>query len=220
MWAAYWYDHFLDWELVPEGALDAKDRYEYLTALNKSGLKQPERAGFLPFTMLELYQRLRKEFNLWRHAPDKRTRKWIEERIISDAGMLGHYVADGSTPLHTTVHYRGWVAGYPNPNHYTTDNTLHDRFEIEYVRTHILIGDILPGVNPKPRLLNDPRTEIMVYLRTDRSLVGPLYELEKAAPFNAQTTAPDHKQFVINRLTAGANMLRDLWWTAWVKSEQ
>lgn len=220
MYAAYWYDHFLDWELVPEGALDSKDRYEYLIALHKSGLNPPQRAGFLPFHILELYQRLRKEFNLWRHATDKRTRRWIEERVISDAGILGHYVADGSTPLHTTVHYTGWVAGYLNPNHYTTDKTFHDRFEIEYVRTHILIGDILPGINANPRVLNDPRAEIMAYLAKDRSFLLPLYELEKEETFNARTTAPDHKQFAIDRLTAGANMLRDIWWSAWVKSEQ
>lgn len=220
MYAAYWYDHFLDWELVPAGALDAKDRYEYLAALNTSGLKQPERAGFLPYHILELYQRLRKEFNLWRRATGPHERRWIEARIIHDAGILGHYVADGSSPLHTTVHYNGWVEGYPNPNNYTTDKTLHNRFEIDYVRTHIKIRDLRSGARAAPRLLTDPRADIMEYLEKDRSLLPRLYDLEKQARFDAQTTAPGHKEFVVERMTAGSKMLRDIWWTAWVQSAE
>jgi len=34
---------------------------------------------------------------------------FIEHKIVFYAGWLGHYVGDGSQPLHTTIHYNGWV---------------------------------------------------------------------------------------------------------------
>ena len=38
-------------------------------------------------------------------------------------GVMGHYVGDGSQPLHTTVHFNGWVGD--NPKGYTTKQTFH-----------------------------------------------------------------------------------------------
>jgi hypothetical protein len=216
---AFAYDHFLDLEMVPTEALAAEDRFAYLVALYQAGVKQPEMAGFVHFHILELYQRLRTEFHLWRNARDKRTRKWIEQRIINDAGTLGHYASDAANPHHATVHYNGWAKDYPNPNGYTTDNTFHGRFESEYVSAHILINDLLPLINGQPRLLENPRAEIIAYLKNSNSLVERLYQLEKQARFDKQTSAPEHKRFAIDRLVAGVEMLRALWWTAWMKSE-
>jgi hypothetical protein len=216
---AYSYDHFVDMEMVPPAAFNAEDRYAYLVALYQAGVKEPEKAGLVHFHMLELYQRLRTEFHLWRTAKDKKTRQWIEERIINDAGLLGHYVSDGANPHHTTIHYNGWDKNTPNPNGYTTDNTFHGRFESEYVQSHIVIGDLLPLVKPQPRVIENPRAEIIAYLRNSNSLVERLYQLDKQAKFDKLTTAPENKAFAIDRLVAGAEMLRALWWTAWMKSE-
>ncbi|MDX6695808.1 MAG: hypothetical protein QOF02_3411 [Blastocatellia bacterium] len=216
---AFSYDHFVDMEMVPAAAFNAEDRYAYLVALYDAGIKKPETAGLLSFHIVELYQRLRAEFYLWRNAKDKRTRQWIEERIINDAGILGHYVADGANPHHTTIHYNGWDKHTPNPNNYTTDNTFHARFESEYVQTHISINDLLPKMNKTPSVLNNPRADVLQYLRDSNSQVVRLYEIEKRNTYNKNTTAPENKEFAIERLVAGAQMLRNLWWTAWVKSE-
>lgn len=216
---AFSYDHFLDLEMVPPAALETEDRYAYLTALYQAGVKQPETAGLAHFRMLELYQRLRTEFHLWRNAKDKRARKWIEQRIINDAGTLGHYVSDAANPHHATVHYNGWAKDYPNPQGYTTDNTFHGRFESEYVGSHIVIDDLLPLINPRPRVVENPRAEIIAHFRNSNALVERLYQLDKQARFDAKTTAPEHKRFAVDRLVAGAEMLRALWWTAWLKSE-
>jgi hypothetical protein len=217
--AAFSYDHFIDMEMVPTAAFDAKDRYAYLVALYQAGIKKPEVAGLLPFHIMELYERLRAEFYLWRNAKDKQTREWIEERIINDAGTLGHYVSDGANPHHTTVHYNGWNKDYPNPNNYTTDDTFHRRFETEFVRKNVTIKDLLPRINKQPRTLDNPRAEVLKYLRDSNSQVTRLYEIDKRNAFNEQTTAPENKEFAIERLVAGVQMLRDLWWTAWVRSE-
>lgn len=216
---AFAYDHFLDLEMVPAAALDAEDRYSYLVALYQAGVKEPEKAGLAQFHILELYQRLRTEFNLWRNAKEKKTRQWIEERIIQDAGILGHYVSDAANPHHATIHYNGWDKNTPNPNSYTTDNTFHGRFESEYVQTHIVISDLLPLISASPRLIQNPRAEIIAHFKNSNSLVERLYQLDKQAKFDKVTSAPENKQFAIDRLVAGIEMLRALWWTAWVKSE-
>ena len=48
--------------------------------------------------------------------------------------------------------------------------------------------------------------------------VERLYRLDKASPFNGSNTTPANKAFAVERLAAGATMLRDLWWTAWITS--
>ena len=209
-------DHYIDMEFVPEGALlTATDRYAFIEALQKAGRK-PAEAGFVPYRIMELFQTLRMEFRLWRVTKDRITRAMIEERIINDAGILGHYVTDGANPHHTSMHHNGWVGD--NPKGYSTDKTMHYRFEGQYVETHLQLNDLLPLVGTV-RVIAKPREEVVAYLQASRAQLETLYELEKKESFNDVTKSDEHKQFVSKRLAAGAQMLRDLWWTAWVTSE-
>jgi hypothetical protein len=212
-------DHFIDMEMVPPdrlaAALAAPNRYAYADTLRAAGVSAAT-YGFLPFRILELSQRLRVEFRLWRTAPNDQVREWIQARIINDAGLLGHYVADGSNPAHTSVNYNGWTGS--NPNGYATDKHFHSRFESAYVQTHIDIQDVLPGVDPTAQSVGDFRPAIIAYLRATNAEIEHLYQLDKAAPFDANTSAPENKQFTATRLAAGAQMLRNLWWTAWITS--
>jgi hypothetical protein len=91
-------DHAINLELVPPGGLEARDRFVYLAMLEKAG--ETSAVGMAPFRTLEMYQRLRIEFRLWRKTTDPQTRGWIEQRIINDAGLLGHYV--------TSIIMAGW----------------------------------------------------------------------------------------------------------------
>ncbi len=214
-------EHFLDYEMIPAasraGALAAKDRFAYADTLRAHGVDAAT-AGVLPFAMLEVTQRLRVSFRLWRSAPNDQVRTWIEARIINDAGILGHYVADGSNPAHTTIHYNGWVGA--NPNGYATDTRFHGRFESAYVQTQIKLEDLTPRMTSAAQAFAELRPAIISYFLTTHADVERLYQLDKAIPFGPETTAPGHKAFAVTRLAAGATMLRDLWWTAWVTSEQ
>jgi hypothetical protein len=211
-------EHFIDMELVPParlaGALKATDRFAYLDTIAAAG-KEGSTMGILPFKMLEMTQLLRVDFRNWRTAPDS-LKPFIEQRIIDDAGILGHYVADGSNPMHTSVQYNGWTG--PNPNGYATDNRTHSRFESIYVGANIKLSDITSRMDTVARVFPDLRSAIIDYLKESNSHVEELYKIDKAHTFDANTTAPENKAFVIDRLTAGARMLRDLWWTAWVTS--
>ena len=211
-------DHFIDVEMVQPAvltaALRAPDRYAYLDTLAAGGVKGSV-MGLLPFRIIELSQRLREEFRLWRVAPDS-TKTWIEARIVNDAGILGHYVADGSNPAHTSIHYNGWVG--PNPNGYATDRRFHARFESAYVGGHITLADVLSRVDTTARIFPDFRAAVIAYLGESNAQIERLYQIDKAHPFDASTTAPENKAFTADRLAAGASMLRDIWWTAWMTS--
>jgi len=216
--SAYAPDHFLDMELVPETAMKALNRYEFTAEMIKAGQK-PTTAGFVPYRMLESFQTLRIEFRLWRAEKDGNKRKWIEQRILNDAGILGHYVSDSANPHHTTIHFNGWTGA--NPNGYTVfsrERGIHFRFEEEFVSAKIVLNDILPLINQTPRVIEKPREELWEYLKSSNKLVEPLYILDKKEQFSTTNNSPEHKKFVAERLAAGAQMLRDLWWTAWTTS--
>jgi hypothetical protein len=216
---AYAFDHYIDLEVVPDSALLAPDRYEYLSWLEAHGLENPaQRAGLLPYHILELYQRLTVEFALWRRAPDATTRRFVEARIVNDAGILGHYVTDGANPHHATIHFNGWDAKTPNPRGFTTDRSFHRRFESDYVTARIKVGDLLPRVSAWPRAVDDARTDVLAFLRASNARVERLYELEQIEGFGAGTTAVTHREFTIERLVAGVEMLRALWLSAWLES--
>jgi hypothetical protein len=216
---AFRYDHYVDLENLPPGALDAPDRFVYLRALYAAGLDRPERdAGFLPFRILELQQRLTSGFARWRAAGSPRERAWLEERIIHDAGILGHYVADASQPHHTTIHFNGWSRDAPNPEGYTTSRDFHARFESAFVNAHLSPDHILPRVTPGARVLEAVRAAILDYILESHMQVVPLYELEKRHGFRTDVAAPETVDFTADRLAHAAEMLRSLWYTAWIQS--
>ena len=220
---AYSYDHYIDLENVPAGVLDAPDRWVFVRRLHEAGMDRPERdAGFLPFRIVELYQRLVTEWRLWRAETDPRRREWIEQRIVNDAGVLGHYVTDAANPHHSTIHFNGWNADAPNPEGYTTDREFHWRFESLFVKAHVRYGDVRPHVPAAARnVAGDARAAVMAEIQESNGLVDTLYRLEKEigfdpdGPLRAQT-----RDFAADRLAAGAATLRDLWWSAWLESAE
>jgi hypothetical protein len=214
------YDHYIDFEVIPDSVLEIADRFRYLAALQRIGVADPARdAGILPYRIVEMYQGLVVQWRLWRNEQDPARRAWIEHRIINDAGILGHYVTDGSNPHHTTVHHDGWRADYPNPRGFTTERGFHSRFESRFVEAQISLPDLLPHVQPQPRRLDETRTEVLAFLRASHGRLERLYELDQVEAFGPANRNPAHREFAIERLAAGANMLRDLWWTAWLDSE-
>jgi hypothetical protein len=212
-------EHYMDMEYVPAALLALPNRFEFMLALAKQKKMSGGQTGMLPFRIVELFQTIRINFRLWRNAPNPTTRGWIEARIIDDAGVLGHYVGDASNPLHTTMHHNGWV-GKKNPNKFTTDNTLHARFEGKFVEAQITVADVRPRVRAEARVIAQPRQEIVKFINESHAQVEPLYRLEQQEKFTETTTAPSHKTFVVDRLAAGATFLRDLWWTAYITSAE
>jgi hypothetical protein len=207
-------DHFVDFDKPQNFEAIPDNRYKYADWLRSVG-KEPKDIGFLPYSILEGYQKIQVLFRMWRDPQHASERAQIEQNIVYYAGVVGHYVADGSQPLHTTIHYNGWTTS-SNPD-FNTREPLHWRFEGEYVKAQIKPADFDAMVKPAKRL-QDPFAEIMKFLFESHSRVEKLYEMDKAARWDDKNQNPESKRFVAERLAAGSQMLANLWYTAWMNS--
>jgi hypothetical protein len=216
-------EHFIDLEYADLAGPLPRRRYDYIRALAAAQAAHPdlqltpEKVGLQPYVTLELYERLKSAMRDYRALlAAKKDTKPSECEITFLAGWLGHYVADGSMPLHTSFQYNGWIG--PNPNGYTTEHHIHALFESDFVHANIQEADLLPAVRASsPTVLGDVFDEYLKYLRHSSTLVEKTYQLEKVGAFAAAGT-PAGKAFVDDRLTAGAEELRDIIYTAWIKS--
>ena len=113
------------------------------------------------------------------------------------AGWLGHYVADGSNPLHTTIQYNGWTGA--NPNGYTTSDKIHWQFEGLFVKENLAKLDFAPMVKTPTSPLADEWKDYLAYLRQSNGLVEKLYQIEKTGAFTA-TVSDDPESFDSEKL--------------------
>jgi hypothetical protein len=208
-------DHFIDMEKTEDFQNLPNDRYKYGNWLRSQG-KDPKDIGYLPYSILEYYEKIQVLFRLWRDPQQAADREQIEQNIVYYAGVLGHYVADGAQPLHTSNHYNGW-SGSANPELFTRE-PLHWRFEGEYVKVQIKAEDFSGLVNTATTL-NDAFADSMKFLFDSNSHVVQLYRMDKTARWDVNNRNAESKQFVAKRLAAGSQMLSNLWYTAYVNSK-
>jgi hypothetical protein len=216
-------EHFIDLEYADLIGPLPRRRYDYIRALAAAQARHPdlpltpEKVGLQPYVTDEVFERLESAFRDYRAlVAAHQDTKPSEAEIIFLAGWLGHYVGDGSQPLHTTIQYNGWVG--PNPHGYTTDHRIHAQFETAFVHANVKPDDVAPLVAAtKPAVLNDVFADYLIYLRHSNSLVEQTYQLEKQDAFTGAGT-PAGKAFVDERLAAGAIELRNMIYTAWIKS--
>ena len=219
-------DHFIDLEYADVIGPLPRKRYDFIEALSKyrathpetAALETPEKVGMQPWQTEEVWQRLKAGFRDYREAQAKHEDTRPEEAaVLFYAGWLGHYVGDGSQPLHVSRDYNGWVEK-ENPHGYTTEHHIHSQFETAFVSAAIKAEDVKPllsAVEP----IGDEWNDYLAYLRHSATLVDETYSLEKEGGFTGMGT-PAGKGFAEQRLAAGASMLRDLIYAAWQKSAE
>lgn len=222
-------DHFIDLERTEGiGELPA-GRYEFIRKMYEKRAKAiaagdthaddflPEKIGLQPYITMEVYDRLKVAFREYRRLKaEGKSTDAVEQNIIFYAGWLGHYVADGANPMHTTVNYNGWVTA--NPNGYTTSRQSHWNFESSFVKANLTKIDYNRGV-VTARALPDPFHDYVKYLLTSNAEVEPLYKLEKTGAFKDAGT-PEGLAFLNARMQAATQMLANMWYTAWIESEK
>lgn len=218
-------DHFIDLERADLLGTLPRERYQYIAACYaymaahpaQAAEMRPERIGFQPYITEEVWERLKSAMRDYRQlSAAHEDTKPVEAAILFYAGWLGHYVGDGSQPLHTTIEYNGWTG--PNPNGYTTDHQIHWQFETQFVNAAINEPDVQALMSP-PQTIGDEWTNYLAYLHHTNSFVGEVYQLDKEHGFEGTGTA-ESRHFTAERLAAGASMLRDLIVAAWVKSAE
>ena len=232
-------DHFLDLEWAdlagspctagspgcsPDGAMLPKFRYDYIKALYAAQAKHPElplapdKVGMQPWQVEEVWERLKSDLRDYRElVKTNGDTAGVRDIILFEAGWLGHYVADGSQPLHITINYNGWVEK-TNPHGYTKEHHIHSQFESVFVAANIRPADVQPLVaSSKPEAYADEWTQYLDYIHHTNTLVERTYQLEKAGGF-ANAGNPESKSFTEERLAAGAIELRNLIYSAWIHS--
>ena len=199
-------------------------RAEYEKALQAVG-QDSWRAGYLPYAILESFQALTEDFAYWKalnyaeaapawaahktwFAQDRRRR---EQQILSEIGVLSHFVGDGSQPLHVSIHFNGW-GDFPNPNGYSQAK-LHAPFESDLVRDAVKPADVAAAMVPPRAFSGAMDQRIQAYLAATGALVIPFYELEKAG--GLKPGDPRGPALAARQLGVGASELRDLIVLAW-----
>lgn len=227
--AAQAMQHFIDLEIAlkaaPNGLPD--ERAEFMRDLYAAQIEHPrmadkftpQRVGMLPWQADEVYERLEVDMREYRErVAEHEDTHGVEIAILYDTGWLGHYVGDGSEPLHTSINYNGW-AEKQNPQNFTRLPGIHWQFESEFVHDNIRANDVLPLVSPNPTELERPFQDFVSYLKDSNSQVTELYQLYKDGGFCGHGSAQGRK-FTEERLAAGAAMLRNMVYTAWLKSAE
>jgi hypothetical protein len=206
------------------------NRESYDTALRAAGTNE-YRAGYLPYAMIDGWQQLVMDFAYWRadvagakHAMKPAERTWFlkdqylrEGLTVRDLGYWAHFVADGSQPMHVSVHSDGW-GNYPNPQKFTAARGLHARFEGSFVRAAVTAKDISAHMAPYRDCRCTIQQRVSNYLVATQKEVLPLYQLEKAEAFDGRHDSG--KAFAAARLGAAASELRDMIVDAWRRSAE
>ena len=216
-------DHYIDleWADLINQPLPRK-RYDFIRDLaiaqqQHPDLKlTPDSVGMQPWAATEWYQRTKADMREYRtlKAAAQDTRP-VEALILVDAGILGHFVGDASNPLHTSIQFNGWTG--PNPNGYTTEHHIHGQMESDFVASNITPAEVAPLIPAQPKLLGDFFDDYVKYVRHSNTLVERAYQIEKTGGF-VGAGSPDSRAFIDERLAAGATELRDVIYTAWVRS--
>jgi len=241
-----WSEHFLDVEQLPLAGLDLKTlpslRYQFAVAFaagrtaNASRFPSIDPArnadhtrewpGFAPWAIAEYYAKLKSAFSYLKAFEENGTAEEVanaKANVIYVMGVMGHFVGDVAQPLHTTDHFNGWVG--PNPNGYTTRNTLHSWIDGGFIRAvGVSPADLRPRVKSARVLSVDPRPDgrdpifvaVLDYLLAQHAQVEPLYRLEKAGKLNPDTgDAAEGRAFIEGQLLKGGEMLGTLWISAY-----
>jgi hypothetical protein len=198
------------------------DMEAYEKALESAGT-DPYRVGYLPYTIADGWEQLRKDFAYWRafsylatHAAGNRARadftasqRLRQMLIVRDIGVWGHFVGDGSQPLHVTIHFN--------------DGGIHAPFEGAFVRDYVTaaaVARLVPPGNPRaPDALisqEELMREIGTYLAATNAQEPQLYAIAHRKGFEQAT--PEAIGFATARVADGARELRDLVVLAWDNS--
>ncbi len=200
-------DHFIDLEDYQGEELPA-DRWKAIALLQK--LKQsPEKAGFLPYAIMENYDRLSCAF--YDHRKDKDNAA-IHAKCLVYAGILSHLTGDCAMPLHTTRDYDG----KKGPDGKMVQKGIHAKIDAFPEKQGLTAEEMSRGL--KAKKIDDVWKHVLERVKESHGHIGKCYEMDKAGAFTKPTK--ESRAFVLERCRAGAQFTMDLWYTAWLRSEK
>ena len=238
-------DHFVELEQIGDAGLSLASltpfRYQFAAEFAAGRAAHPDRfpavdpakdpnqidawPGFLPWAVAEYYAKLQAQFSYLKTYERYGTPADVANTradIIYVMGVMGHFVGDGSQPLHVTVHRSGWVG--LNPHGYTAKD-IHSLIDGVFIaKAGITLEELAPQVVPA-RPLNltlqpdgrDPAFVAVVdYLQETLATVEPMYRLvQEHKLVDGGPGSREGRKFIDGRLLAAGQMLGSLWLTAW-----
>jgi len=206
------FNHYLDLELLEGRPLPAtRGDFE---ALCRELKLEPAAVGTLPYAIQEWEQRLALAFAQHRDAPDD---KAIRAKILYIAGVLSHYTADASQPLHCTVHYDGKAQpGKPSPR-----TGIHLRMDALPGQLGVEAEDVADGVEIQAS--GDVFATTIEAILESNGRVGRVYALEDKLPPAEEPIEhepdADVRALALECCQAGVRLTATVWYSAWVQSE-
>jgi hypothetical protein len=243
-------DHYIDLDELKDYDLKAETlpilRYDFVGVLAAFRALHPAKfpvadpmkdrahtrdlVGFLPWTITEYTARLKSAFSyLKAYQTAGGTREEIENaqaNIVYLMGVMGHFVGDGSQPLHATVHFNGWVGD--NPHGYTTEHTFHSWIDGGYFHATggLKLVDLIGKIRPAELVGNPMQPDgtfraVVSYLVEQNQLVEPLYQLEKDGELSGNgEKGLAGKAVLEGQLVKASQMLGNIWFTAWQEAPE
>jgi hypothetical protein len=224
-------EHFIDSEDY-EGNEWPADRYKAARLLAGRLRKSPERTGMLPYALMEHFDRLSVAFYDYRQVLAKEKtlaemgekatdaekkaveaeKKAVEMKCLVYAGVLSHYGADTSMPLHTTIHYDG----KKGTDGKLVQRGIHAKIDGFPENNNFQPEEIARGLKAKE--IPDVWKHIRESIEESFKYVDRCYELDAAGAIDKPT--PESREFIMRRCRVGAQFTMDLWYTAWKRSEK
>ncbi len=196
--------HFIDLDRLDRPPFDRIPRDEG-AARALYGDRKLERAGLLPWRVLQVRDALRDAFR----AGDL-------PRALTLSGWLSHYVADACQPLHTTSNYDGQKTG---------NTGVHAAFETDLIdrRKAAYRLETVPERPPAFGPISDPRALIFEAILESSRQVAPLLEADTRAVLAVKKQRADYYELMEERagpiarerLTRAVELTARFWYDAW-----
>ena len=180
------------------------------------------RPGFGPYRVCEMYVQLRSSwrtlntYSKYQELTSPGELEACRDEVIRQMAVLSHYVADLAQPLHTTVHYDGWLGD--NPKGYVSRRGyIHKLMDTTVIDEAGITAATLPSDVPRPQIDRERLFEQMVeYVVESNGQVEELYALEKRGAFRRGDDEFGHgRDFIQRRLATATAMLAALWESAY-----
>jgi hypothetical protein len=198
-------NHFLDLEDL-EGKPWPQGRYKAFDLMRELK-KDPPRVGFLPYAIMEGYDRLSCAFADYRQDPKNET---IQMKCLVYAGTMAHYTTDAAMPLHTTRNYDG----RKDADGKFAQKGIHAKIDGFPEKQNFTAEEICRGLEAKK--VENVWEYVREFILKSHEHIEKSYELDAAGAFEKPTEAS--RAFIMERCRAGAQFTMDIWYAAWIRS--
>ncbi len=187
-----------------------------------------ELIGFVPWAIAENYGKLKSNFAYLKtyeaHGGTPEEISNAQQNILYVMGTMGHFVGDAGQPLHTTMHHHGWIG--PNPHNYTTNHSFHSWIDsgylnkvggvkLEELESKVHTAELVP-INGHPAKPEEIFQAAVTFVVEQNKLVEPLYQLEKDGKLSGNgEVGHEGKAFLEAQMAKSAQLLADIWYSAW-----